>query len=70
MVWGWHCPHAGVVREFWMGWWMKVDAAVGERPEETESHEEVRETNPRYEMQGWDTASVALLGTIKSSITR
>lgn len=53
-----------------MGWWMKVDAAVGERPEETESHEEVRETNPRYEMQGWDTASVALLGTIKSSITR
>ena len=45
---------------------MRVDAVLGECPEETESHEEVREANPRYEMQGWDTASVALLGTIKS----
>jgi hypothetical protein len=50
--------------------WMRVDAAVGECSEETGSHEEVREANPRYEMQGGDTASVALLGTIKSSITR
>jgi len=47
-----------------------VDAAAGECSEETGSHEEVEEANSRQEGQGANTASVALLGRIKSSITR
>jgi len=45
---------------------MRVDAAAGERSEETGSREEVEEANPRQERQGANTASVALLGKINS----